>query len=111
MVTPDPFVGKEIARTSADGPARKRLAKAGAEMLVEHIITRWHGNGVTVRSMLTGEERTIAASALVMATTNVAFDPFPEAIAGKVLHRIGDCAAPRQAAYAFHDGRKVGLAL
>lgn len=111
VVTPDPFVGKEIARTSADGPARKRLAQAGAVMLTEHVITRWHGNGVTVRSMLTGEEQTIAASALVMATTNVAFDPFPETIAGKVLHRIGDCAAPRQAPYAFHEGRKVGLAL
>ncbi len=111
VVTPDAFVGKEIARTSADGPARGRLARAGAVMLTEHVITRWHGNGVTVRSMLDGAEQTLAASALVMATTNVAFDPLPEAIAGKVLHRIGDCAAPRQAPYAFHDGRKVGLAV
>jgi hypothetical protein len=45
-----------------------------------------------------------------MATTNRAFDPFPEALAGKTLHRIGDCAAPRLAAYAFHDGRRVALA-
>ncbi|MBC2834907.1 FAD-dependent oxidoreductase [Paragemmobacter straminiformis] len=111
VVTPDPFVGKEIARTSADGPARKRLAQAGAVMLTEHVITRWHGNGVSVRSMLDGSEQTLAASALVMATTNIAFDPFPEAIAGKLLHRIGDCAAPRQAPYAFHDGRKTGLAI
>jgi hypothetical protein len=44
---------------------------------------------------LTGEEKQIAASSLVMATTNLAFDPFPEMIAGKMLHRIGDCAAPR----------------
>ncbi len=111
VVTPDPFVGKEISRTSADGPARGRLAKAGAIFLTEHVMTRWHGNGVTVRSMLDGGEQTLAASALVMATTNVAFDPFPEAIAGKVLIRIGDCAAPRQAAYAFHEGRKVALAI
>ena len=80
-------------------------------MLVEHRVARWHGNGVTVQSMLTGEEETIAASGLVMATTNVAFDPFPLAIPGKTLIRIGDCAAPRLAPFAFHEGRKVALGL
>jgi 2,4-dienoyl-CoA reductase-like NADH-dependent reductase (Old Yellow Enzyme family)/thioredoxin reductase len=111
IVTPDPFVGREIARTAADGPARRRMGALGVRMLTEHCITRWHGNGVTVRNFLTGAEQTIAASALVMATTNVAFDPFPEGFAGKVTHRIGDCAAPRLAAYAFHEGRKVALAI
>ncbi|MFC6496334.1 hypothetical protein ACFP8Z_01600 [Gemmobacter lanyuensis] len=80
-------------------------------MMTEHVITRWHGNGATVRDMLTGAEETVAASALVMATTNMAFDPFPETLPGKVLHRIGDCVAPRQAPYAFHEGRKVALSL
>jgi hypothetical protein len=32
-------------------------------------------------------------------------------MAGKVMHRIGDCTAPRLAAYAFHEGRKVALAI
>ena len=80
-------------------------------MLAEHRLVRWHGNGVTVRSFLTGEEETIPASVLVMATTNRAFDPFPETIPGKVLHRIGDCAAPRLGAYAFYEGRKAGMAV
>lgn len=111
IVTPDPFVGKEIARTSADIPVRQRLGRAGVRMLTEHCLTRWHGNGITVRSFLTGEEETVPASALVMATTNVAFDPFPERFPNKTVHRIGDCAAPRLAAYAFHEGRKVALAL
>jgi NADPH-dependent 2,4-dienoyl-CoA reductase/sulfur reductase-like enzyme len=111
LVTPDAFIGKEIARTSADGAARGRLARLGVRMIAEHVITRWHGNGATLRSLLTGTEETIPASALVYATTNAAFDPFPETLPGKALHRIGDCAAPRQAPYAFHDGRKLGLAL
>jgi NADPH-dependent 2,4-dienoyl-CoA reductase/sulfur reductase-like enzyme len=111
VVTPDAYVGKEITRTSADGPLRGRLARAGTQMFTEHVITRWHGNGVTIRSLLTGVEQTLAASALVMATTNVAFDPFPETIPAKTLHRIGDCAAPRMAAFAFHDGRKIALAV
>ncbi|MFN3280171.1 MAG: FAD-dependent oxidoreductase, partial [Tabrizicola sp.] len=111
IVTPEPFVGKELARTAADGAVRRRLGALGVRMLAEHRLVRWHGNGVTVRSFLTGEEEVIPASGLVMATTNRAFDVLPEAIEGKVLHRIGDCAAPRLAAYAFHEGRKLGLSL
>ncbi|MGB8812066.1 MAG: FAD-dependent oxidoreductase [Paracoccaceae bacterium] len=111
LVTPEPFVGKEIARTAADGPLRQKLAKAGTKVLTEHCIARWHGNGVTVLNMLTGQEETLAASALVMSTTNVAFDPFPETFPGKTTYRIGDCAAPRLAAYAFHEGRKLALSL
>lgn len=111
IVTPEAFVGKEIARTAADGPARRRMAKLGVKMLTEHCIVRWHGNGVTLRNLLTGEDSTVATSGLVMSTTNRAFDPFPETFAGKVTHRIGDCTAPRLAAYAFHEGRKLALSL
>lgn len=111
IVTPDPFVGRDIARTSADGPLRGRLARLGVRFLTEHRLLRWHGNGATVASLLTGAEETLPASGLVMATTNIAFDPFPESFAGKLTHRIGDCAAPRLAPFAFHEGRKVGLAL
>jgi 2,4-dienoyl-CoA reductase-like NADH-dependent reductase (Old Yellow Enzyme family)/thioredoxin reductase len=110
LVTPDPYVGKEIARTSADAPARVRLARLGVRMLVEHRILRWHGNGATVQSMQTGEDEVIAASGLVMAVTNVAFDPFPEGFPGKVVERIGDCVAPRLAPFAFHEGRRAGMA-
>ncbi len=111
IVTPDPHVARELARTAADGALRARLAQKGARFLTEHRIARWHGNGVTVESLLTGESQTLPASGLVMATTNLAFDPFPETLPGKRLHRIGDCAAPRLAAYAFHEGRKLGLGL
>jgi pyruvate/2-oxoglutarate dehydrogenase complex dihydrolipoamide dehydrogenase (E3) component len=111
LVTPDAMVGKEIARTAADGPMRRALAKLGATFRTEHCIARWHGNGATLLNLLTGAEETIAASALVMATTNIAFDPFPETLPGKTLHRIGDCTAPRLAAYAFHEGRKLALTL
>ena len=110
-VTPEAFVGKEIARTAADAAARRRMAALGVEFVTEHDIAAWHGNGVTVRSLLTGAVRAIAASDLVMCTTNRAFDPWPAVFPGKATHRIGDCAAPRLAAYAFHDGRKLGLAL
>ena len=111
IVTPEPYIGKEITRTSADGPLRQRLARLGVRFLTEHVLPRWHGNGATVRCLLTGAEQVIPASALVMSTTNIAFDPFPETFPGKDTMRIGDCAAPRLAPYAFHEGRKVALGL
>ena len=111
IVTPEAFVGKELSRRAADGVLRRRLGALGARMLPEHRLVRWHGNGVTVRSFLTGLDEVIPALALLMATTNRAFDPFPETVPGKTLHRIGDAVAPRLAAYAFHEGRKIALAL
>ena len=111
IVTPEPFVGREIARTAADGAARRRLAKLGAKFMTEHCLTAWHGSAVTVRNLLTGNEETLPTSALVMSTTNRAFDPFPATFPNKTTHRIGDCLAPRLAAYAFHEGRKLALTL
>lgn len=111
IVTPEPFVGREVARTAADGATRKRLAQLGVECVTESGIARWNGNGATVRSLLTGGETEIPAASLVMATTNRSFDPFPETIPGKRLIRIGDAQAPRLAAYAFHEGRKAALSL
>ena len=46
-----------------------------------------------------------------MATTNRAFDPLSGELAGIETHLIGDAAAPRQAPYAFHEGRRIALAL
>ncbi len=111
LVTPDPDVGKEITRTAADGALRRKLARKGVVFLTVYGIRRWHGNGATVLNLMTGPEQAVAASAPVTAKTNVAFDPFPKAFPGKASLRIGDCAAPRLAAYAFHEGRKAASGL
>ncbi len=111
IVTPEPFIGKELARTSSDIGLRPRLAKLGVAFLIEHLIAEWHGQAATIRNMLTGEETRHSASALVMSTTNRAFDPLSSDLGDIETHLIGDAAAPRQAPYAFHEGRRTGLAL
>ncbi|MCA0271210.1 MAG: FAD-dependent oxidoreductase [Proteobacteria bacterium] len=111
IVTPETFIGKELARTSADIGLRPRLAKLGVSFLTEHLIAEWQGDGATLRNLLTGEETRYPASALIMSTTNRAFDPLSADLAGIETHLIGDAAAPRQAPYAFHEGRKMGLNL
>ncbi len=111
IVTPDPFVGKELQRTAADVPMRQALKKLGVQWIVEASIAEWHGNGATLIDHNTGDRRFVEADTLVTATTNMAADwLMPDLAAlGLPIRQIGDCAAPRQAPYAFFEGRKAGL--
>ncbi|MCL5775688.1 FAD-dependent oxidoreductase [Limibaculum sp. FT325] len=111
LVTPDALVGKELQRTAADFPLRQRLAQLGVEFMCESGILEWTGRGARVVSFLTGAERAIEADDLVMAVPNRAEDGLFRELAGRgvEVRLIGDAAAPRQAAYAIHDGRKAAL--
>lgn len=111
IVTPDPFVGKELTRTAADVPMRQAIRKLGVRWITEASVTEWHGNGATLVDHNTGEHSFVEADALVTATTNMAADWLMPGLAelGPPIRQIGDCAAPRQAPYAFYEGRKAGL--
>lgn len=111
IVTPEAFIGKEISRTSSDGLLRARLAKLGCQFLTEHVIEHWSGSSARLRSLLTGATTKHDASALIMSTTNRAFDPLSADLSDLEVHLIGDAAAPRQAPYSFHEGRKIALAI
>ena len=115
VVSPDPFIGKELARTTADFPIRRRLARAGAKFLVESVVEEWQGNAAIVRSLLDDSTIRIEASALVFATTNRACNELELRLREQnttfELHTIGDCVAPRQAPFAFFEGRKLGIRL
>jgi pyruvate/2-oxoglutarate dehydrogenase complex dihydrolipoamide dehydrogenase (E3) component len=113
IVTPDPMIGKELVRTGADFRIRANLARLGAHFMLESVVAHWHGERAEVRSLLDGEVTEVEASAIVTATTNIVYNETELALAraGISLHVIGDAAAPRQAPYAFHDGRKIGLNL
>ena len=113
IVTPDPMIGKELTRTTSDIQIRSNLAKLGAVFKLESVIQHWHGDRAELRSLLDGSISEITSSAIVTATTNRVDNSIELALnqAGIQFHLIGDAAAPRAAPYAFHDGRKVGLAL
>lgn len=112
LVTPDPLVGKELQRTAADFPLRKRLAELGVTFMVESAVLSWSAEGATVVSLLTGNRTLVAADDIVMAVANAAEDSLARALDGQIpLQVIGDAAAPRQAPYAIHDGRRVALDL
>ena len=113
IVTPDPMVGKELVRTTSDEQIRANLAKLGAKFIVESVIAHWQGDRAEIRSLLDGTITSIEASAIVTATTNVVDNEVELALSETDIscHIAGDAAAPRSAPYAFHDGRKIGLAL
>ena len=113
ILTPDAFVGKELQRTTADVPLRRTLKKLGVTWQVEVSIAEWHGQGATIIDHNSGERSFVAADSLVLAMTNIPANWLATDLAaqGVPLVEIGDCAAPRQAPYAFFDGRKVALGL
>lgn len=113
IVTPDALVGKELQRSAADFPLRRNLASLGVRFVTETAILEWREDGALALDLLTGAESVIPADSLVLATTNVADDEIASALrANRVdFELIGDAAAPRMAALAFHDGRRVGLGL
>jgi len=81
--------------------------------MVESVISQWHGDGATVTSMLDHTSTKISASAIVVATTNMAFNELELKLAemNYPCHTIGDCVAPRQAPFAFYEGRKLGMSI
>ncbi|HSO47736.1 MAG TPA: FAD-dependent oxidoreductase [Rhizobiaceae bacterium] len=113
IISPDPLIGKELQRSAADGPLRRTLKKLGVKWRLEASIAEWRGDGALVLDHATGETDFIAADSLVLATTNMAANALALEMhdAGGAFIEIGDCAAPRQAPYAFHEGRKIGLEL
>ena len=115
IVTPDPMVGKELQRSAADVPLRRKLAAFGVRFVVESAVQEWLGNGggAEVLDLLTGAVTQIPADDLVMATANRADEALPLALTalGIWYQSLGDQAAPRMAALAFHDGRKWALGL
>ena len=87
------------------------VRKLGVKWVTEACVSEWHGDGATLIDHNTCERPWLAADSLVMATTNFPVDGLmaPLAALGMAVDSIGDCAAPRQAPYAFFDGRKIGL--
>ncbi|AWI59842.1 FAD-dependent oxidoreductase [Sinorhizobium fredii] len=113
LVTPDALVGKELQRTSADAPLRRALKRLGVGFHTETSIASWQGHAAVLISHLTGATETLEADSLVMATTNSAFNWLALELAemGIAFVEIGDGVAPRQAPYAFYEGRKAGMSV
>lgn len=113
FVTPDPMLGRELLRTSADIPIRMKFKQVGIEVLTSSAISEWHGDGATILNILDQSTTRIDADTLVLAVTNTAETTLLDALqaAGAAVHAVGDCVAPRHAPAATVEGRRTGLKL
>jgi NADPH-dependent 2,4-dienoyl-CoA reductase/sulfur reductase-like enzyme len=113
LATPDPIIGKELQRTSADFPLRSKLKKLGAEMLINTCVGQWHGNAATLVDILDMSEQKRPFDSLVLALTNVADTWLADELrgAGIPIVTVGDCVAPRHAPAATYEGRATALAI
>lgn len=113
LITADPMVGKNLARSATDFPARRVLATLGTKFLTECAITKWTGDGIEYISLLTGKGQSLPADSLVLATGTIAHDTIAKDLSeqGRSFMLIGDAHAPRLAAAAIYDGRVAGLSV
>jgi len=113
LLTGDAHVGRDLARTAADFPMRSRLKKLGVTFVTDSVILEWHGDAATIRDLSTGVEQRLPFDSLVLATTNTADSALQTDLqsVGLAHHAIGDCLAPRHAAAAIFEGRRLALTL
>jgi len=113
IVTPDPFIGRELVRTSADYALRAKLAELGVETIVNAVLTAWHGDSGTIYDFVRRKEQRRPFDSLVFATTNIAEADLATELLGRGAagRSIGDCLAPRHAPAAIFEGRRMGLSL
>ncbi len=108
-----PMVGYWIQRTAGDGQLRARLSQLGSSWITEAVVTEWHGDGASVRSLLDGQVRRIDADALVLATTNTPQTELADALRSTVtaLHVVGDALSARLAVHAIYEARALAQQL
>ncbi len=113
LVTRFAMVGKELIRTTADWPLRRKLKQLGVKTATDAAITEWHGDGATVVDLRDGSEWRLDADALILATVNTPQTWLYDGLADGDLevHAIGDCVAPRLAVMAIYEGRELGMRL
>ena len=113
LVTAAPVAAGGLFHSAADGPARRRFAQAGGEVLPHHVLCSWAPGHAVLRSTLTDAEHTAAFDWLVVAETPVPRTELATALtaAGIAHHAIGDCVAARRASLAIYEGRRLALTL
>ena len=107
LVTPQPSVMFEMARTNADVQMRTRLRELHVRMLTEAVVLEWRGNEAVVKCF-GGKAEVIPADTLVVAATNVSNRELGDELGAPM---IGDAVAARTAAMAIYEGRKLAMAI
>ena len=69
IVTPAGMVAKEVERTAADIPIRKRLRELGTRFVTDAAVREWRGDAAVV-TQFAGADELVPADTLVIAACN-----------------------------------------
>ncbi|HEX6239023.1 MAG TPA: mycofactocin system FadH/OYE family oxidoreductase 2 [Acidimicrobiales bacterium] len=118
VVTPGMVVGQDLGITLDMEHWQVRAAAKGIAQEVELVPMGWDGNGETHRLVMqhhpTGTERRLDADWVVLAVPPSPVDGLYHELSGRddlVVHRAGDCIAPRRAHAAVIEGERIGASL
>ena len=113
FLTKGVLVAKGLISTKTHKALRKRFKELGVEGIVQSALVSWSGGAATIKHLVLGETEPVRFDTLVLSTTNAAEEGLQAALAesGIEVQAIGDCVAPRTAAAAIHEGRRLALAL
>ena len=108
IVTPAGMVAKEVERTAADIPIRRRLRELGARFVTDAAVREWRGDAAVV-TQFAGTDELVSADTLVIAACNRPEDGLATELAnsGLDVRSVGDGVAARTAVMAIYEGRKV----
>ena len=113
LLTAQPMVAWELVRTATDLPLRKKLAAVGVRSITDSAVEEWHGDGATSLNLVDGSTQRLEFDGLILSTPNASEATLQHDLADSSLevHAIGDCVAPRLAALATYEGRRLALSL
>jgi mycofactocin system FadH/OYE family oxidoreductase 1 len=114
LVTPDNIAGNELSRSGDLAPANTRLQQVGAKILRRATLVERTHDTVVVTDRFSGASSEIEATTLIDAGHRLAEDSlFHELTSGEpggsaaIVLRVGDAVAPRTAAEAMIEARRV----
>ncbi len=114
LITPDLFVGIELASLGDLYLSRQRLLQKGVLFITDVTVETIQGTQVTAKNIYTHETVIFDDhDTVVLDAGNHVRDDLYTALKGSVkeLYRVGDCVAPRGIDMAIFEGRKVGESL
>jgi NADPH-dependent 2,4-dienoyl-CoA reductase/sulfur reductase-like enzyme len=114
IVTRHYSLGETIG-TTLRAALYERLVRKNVTITTLHAPVRVTANGVVLRHVLTGTERTVAADAVVFASggrgNDALYESYVERYGDERAFLIGDAFAPRHLRIAIADGARTGRAL
>ncbi|MGI9491606.1 MAG: FAD-dependent oxidoreductase [Geminicoccaceae bacterium] len=113
LLTSALHAGNQLAHTSSIGLLYKDFAAKGIDVITSSAALTIQDETVRIRNLINDDEREIAVDSVVLATLPEVADQLSDALAEADMphHTIGDCVAPRQAAMAIYEARKLALRL